>query len=234
MRDPESPGHGAARPARVGDLLPDAARGLGLEDELRLARAIATWDALVAERVPPAVGRVPARRARAATRSSCAADEPIVAAELRMRATGAARGVRRGAGWRARALRCGSSRTTPGGPDSPEPEPPRIIPIPAADGIRHALPLRARRSLHEARCLAVRLQLKLGAVTEQDRLADSPDTDRGGRAVGRLRRTDEGQPVPARDLEDARQPRARGDPRWSRTRSATSTTTTSRPGSGSA
>ena len=29
---------------------------------------------------------------------------------------------------------------------------------------------------HEARVLAVRLQLKLGAVTEQDRLSDSPDT----------------------------------------------------------
>ena len=35
---------------------------------------------------------------------------------------------------------------------------------------------RARRTPHEARPLAVRLQLKLGAVTEQDRLADSPDT----------------------------------------------------------
>ncbi len=41
---------------RIGDLIPDAARRLGLEDELRLARAVATWDALVAERVPPAAG----------------------------------------------------------------------------------------------------------------------------------------------------------------------------------
>src|SRR5262249_4106811 len=41
-----------------------------------------------------------------------------------------------------------------------------------------ASPVRAdaRRSTHEARSLAVRLQLKLGAVTEQDQLADSPDS----------------------------------------------------------
>ena len=41
---------------RIGDLMPEAARRLGLEDELRLARAIATFDALVAERVPAAAG----------------------------------------------------------------------------------------------------------------------------------------------------------------------------------
>ena len=44
------------RPDRISDLLPGTARRLGLESHLRLARAIATWDALVAERVPPAVG----------------------------------------------------------------------------------------------------------------------------------------------------------------------------------
>ena len=32
--------------SRLGDLIPDAARALGLEDELRLARAIATFEAL--------------------------------------------------------------------------------------------------------------------------------------------------------------------------------------------
>ena len=42
--------------SRVGDLMPEAARALGLEDELRLARAIATFEALVAERVPAAAG----------------------------------------------------------------------------------------------------------------------------------------------------------------------------------
>jgi hypothetical protein len=73
------------RPSRVGDLLPEAARALGLEDELRLARAIATWDALIAERVPPAVGacRVVALEPDALV---VAVDEPIVGAELRMRA----------------------------------------------------------------------------------------------------------------------------------------------------
>ena len=41
---------------RIGDLLPDAARGLGLEDELRLSRTMATFDQLVAERVPTVAG----------------------------------------------------------------------------------------------------------------------------------------------------------------------------------
>src|SRR4051812_38165541 len=83
-RDPESPAR-RRRPARVGDLLPEAARALGLEDELRLARAITTWDALVAERVPPASGacRLVALEPDAIV---IAVDEPIVGAELRMRA----------------------------------------------------------------------------------------------------------------------------------------------------
>lgn len=83
--DPESPIR-RRRPDRLGDLLPEAARQLGLERELRLARGIATWDALVAERVPPAVGacRLVAIEADALV---VATDEPIVAAELRMRAT---------------------------------------------------------------------------------------------------------------------------------------------------
>ena len=34
---------------RLGDLLPETARRLGLDDELRLARAIATWSAIVAQ-----------------------------------------------------------------------------------------------------------------------------------------------------------------------------------------
>ena len=73
------------RPARVGDLLPEAARQLGLEDELRLARAIATWDAIVAERVPPAAGHCRLDRVEPDA-IVVVADEPIVAAELRMRA----------------------------------------------------------------------------------------------------------------------------------------------------
>ena len=82
--DPEAPGR-RRRPDRVGDLLPEAARRLGLEDELRLARAIATWDALVAERVPPAAGACRLVRVEPDA-IVVAVDEPIVAAELRMRA----------------------------------------------------------------------------------------------------------------------------------------------------
>ncbi len=83
--DPESPLR-RRRPSRVGDLLPEAARRLGLEDQLRLARAAATWEALVAERVPPAVGgcRLVGLERDAVVVET---DEPIVAAELRMRAT---------------------------------------------------------------------------------------------------------------------------------------------------
>ena len=84
-RDPDAPAR-RGRPDRLGDLLPEAARALGLEDELRLARAIATWDAIVAERVPPAAGAC--RLVRLEPEALViAADEPIVAAELRMRAT---------------------------------------------------------------------------------------------------------------------------------------------------
>ena len=82
--DPESVTR-RRRPSRVGDLLPEAARALGLEDELRLARAIATWDAIVAERVPPAVGacRLVGIEPDALVVET---DEPIVAAALRQRA----------------------------------------------------------------------------------------------------------------------------------------------------
>jgi predicted nucleic acid-binding Zn ribbon protein len=93
------------RPDRVGELLPEAARRLGLEDQLRLARAIATWEALVAERVPPAAGacRLVALEPDAVV---VEVDEPIVAAELRLRGTellGAFSGAPGGA--RARYLR---------------------------------------------------------------------------------------------------------------------------------
>ncbi len=69
---------------RLGDLIPDAARQLGLEDELRLARAIATFEAIVAERVPAAVGacRVVSLAGFAIDVET---DAPIVAQELRLR-----------------------------------------------------------------------------------------------------------------------------------------------------
>jgi predicted nucleic acid-binding Zn ribbon protein len=86
VSDEPGPRSRRRRPDRIGDLLPEAARALGLEGELRLARAIATWDAIVAERVPPAVGAC--RLVRLDPDALVVAtDEPIVAAELRMRAT---------------------------------------------------------------------------------------------------------------------------------------------------
>jgi hypothetical protein len=69
---------------RIGDLIPDAARALGLEDELRLARAMSTFEAIVAERVPAAAGscRVVGIVGFAI---DVEADAPIVAQELRLR-----------------------------------------------------------------------------------------------------------------------------------------------------
>ena len=69
---------------RIGDLIPDAARGLGLEDELRLSRAMATFEALVAERVPAAAGSCRVIRLEGFT-LDVEADAPIVAQELRLR-----------------------------------------------------------------------------------------------------------------------------------------------------
>ncbi len=70
---------------RIGELIPDAARALGLEDELRLARAIATFEAIVAERVPAAAGACRVIRL-VGFAIDVEADEPIVAQELRLRA----------------------------------------------------------------------------------------------------------------------------------------------------
>ena len=70
---------------RIGELMPAAARALGLEDELRLSRVIATFEAIVAERVPAAAGacRVIQLEGYAL---DVEADAPIVAQELRLRA----------------------------------------------------------------------------------------------------------------------------------------------------
>jgi Dna[CI] antecedent DciA-like protein len=78
---------GRRRPMqRVGELIPEAARHLGLEDELRLARAIATFGAIVAERVPAASGACRLIRLDGFA-LVVEADAPIVAQELRLRAT---------------------------------------------------------------------------------------------------------------------------------------------------
>lgn len=70
---------------RIGDLLPEAARALGLEEQLRWARAAAAWDRLVQARVPAATGGSrPLRLERDGT-LIVEASAPIVGQELRLR-----------------------------------------------------------------------------------------------------------------------------------------------------
>ena len=69
---------------RIGDLMPATARALGLEDELRLSRAIATFEAIVAERVPAAAGSCRVIQLQGFA-LDVEADAPIVAQELRLR-----------------------------------------------------------------------------------------------------------------------------------------------------
>lgn len=71
--------------ARIGDLIPETAERLGLGDELRRGRAVATFDALVAELAPAAHGACRAVRVEG-TILLVEADAPIVAQELRLRA----------------------------------------------------------------------------------------------------------------------------------------------------
>lgn len=71
--------------SRIGDLIPAAAAQLGLADELRRARLVATFDALVAERVPAAHGACRALRVDGEA-LVVEADAPIVAQELNLQA----------------------------------------------------------------------------------------------------------------------------------------------------
>jgi hypothetical protein len=71
---------------RLGELIPDAARSLGLEEELRLSKAMATFESIVAERVPAAVGACRVIRIEGFA-VDVDADAPIVAQELRLRST---------------------------------------------------------------------------------------------------------------------------------------------------
>jgi predicted nucleic acid-binding Zn ribbon protein len=78
---------GRRRPMRrLGDLLPAAAAEFGLEEELRLARAMSSWARLVGELAPPAAG---ASRLLAIQPGVLvvSADAPIVAQELRLRSS---------------------------------------------------------------------------------------------------------------------------------------------------
>ena len=69
---------------RLGDLLPEAAASLGLEDELRLARAMSAWQRILAEHLPAAAGRSRLIGFRGDA-LLVTADSGLVASELRMR-----------------------------------------------------------------------------------------------------------------------------------------------------
>ncbi len=82
--DPRVPSRRPVR--RVGLLLPDAARELGLEEQLRWVRAAAAWDAIVADRVPGAEGGSRPVRVDPDGSLVVEAAAPIVGQELRIRA----------------------------------------------------------------------------------------------------------------------------------------------------
>ena len=67
--------------SRIGHLIPEAAARLGLADELRRARLLATFDAIVAERAPAAHRACRAQRNEGET-LVIEADAPIVGQEL--------------------------------------------------------------------------------------------------------------------------------------------------------
>ena len=67
--------------SRIGTLIPDAAARLGLGEELRRARLLSTFDAIVAERAPAAHGACRALRIEGET-LVVEADAPIVGQEL--------------------------------------------------------------------------------------------------------------------------------------------------------
>jgi hypothetical protein len=84
------------RPTRVGDILPGTAAGLGLTDELRLARLMAVFDSLVSEHVPAAAGgcRIVGVERRMLV---VEADHPAIGQELRLHEPELLAGMRRAA-----------------------------------------------------------------------------------------------------------------------------------------
>ena len=83
----DEPGAPRRRPVeRVGDLLPEAARALGLEEQLRWARAATAWDGVVAELAPAAAGASRPVRVEGDGTLVVEAAAPIVGQELRIRA----------------------------------------------------------------------------------------------------------------------------------------------------
>jgi hypothetical protein len=71
---------------RLGDVLPEVARDLGIETELRLSRQMAAWRHLVAEMVPAAAGDSELLSVQPPALVVSAAS-PIVAQELRLRSS---------------------------------------------------------------------------------------------------------------------------------------------------
>ncbi len=69
---------------RIGDMLPEVAKELGIGDELRLARQMAAWERLVAERVPAAAGTSKVLSVQPPTLVVSASD-PRLALELQLR-----------------------------------------------------------------------------------------------------------------------------------------------------
>lgn len=75
---------GRRRPMRrLGDLLPEVASSLGLNEELAFARTMASWERVVAELAPRAAGRTRLLQAQPGA-LIVAASTPIVAQELRL------------------------------------------------------------------------------------------------------------------------------------------------------
>ena len=83
--------------SRIGELMPQAAARLGLEDELRRARFVATFDAIVAERAPAAHGACRALKVDGET-LLVEADAPIVGQELLLHGDDLASAFRRAPG----------------------------------------------------------------------------------------------------------------------------------------
>ena len=83
--------------SRIGDLMPQAAAHLGLEDELRRARLLATFEAIVAELAPAAHGACRAVRVDGEV-LVVEADAPIVGQELVLRGDELAAAFRRAPG----------------------------------------------------------------------------------------------------------------------------------------
>jgi len=82
--DPRLP---SRRPVhRVGDLLPDAARELGLVEQLRWALARSAWDEVVTEQAPGAAGGSRPLRVEGHGTLVVEVVAPVVGQELRIRA----------------------------------------------------------------------------------------------------------------------------------------------------